>query len=136
MGEMDDPLQKFLEHGYDRLNRDAIKRFPHRRADIFAQLMQAGSEKKYGGKRARGVKGSRGRPPVNKSVLAAWVDYLAQIISLSKFPNIPNLGGSTLTDEDFRVMDEFEYPSLRWALGEIVKMGLLYIIGEGANPIS
>ena len=126
MGEMDDPLQKFVEQYYEQMHREVTERFPGRRADIDALLMAAGPKQKYGGKRVRGVKGSRGRPPINKSVLVGWLLLLAKIIRYAELKAQVDQGNTPAPKL---------IPSNRWIFNQISELGLSFTIDEGANPI-
>ena len=66
----------------------------------------------------RGVKDNKGRPRVNRSILAGWVSYLVAIYS---FAEVVTKGGDAL-------------PSTRYALGKLEGLGLKYTILSGANP--
>lgn len=123
---MDDPLHKFIEQHYDRMNREAMELFPQRRPDIDALLMRAGSTDKDGEQRVRGVKGSRGRPQINKSVLAGWMVVLVDVVRFAEI-RAQIAKGIPLTQEII--------PSKRWAFKRIAKMGLTYSIAEGSNLI-
>lgn len=66
----------------------------------------------------RGVKDNKGRPRVNRSILAGWVRYLVAIYSTAE---VATKGGDAL-------------PSNRYTLGKLEGLGLKYAILSGANP--
>jgi hypothetical protein len=136
MNETDDQLQKFVEQNYDKLFQLTVEKFPDTpREDIDALMMGGTPRTKNKHAQIRGVKGTKGRPPVNKNILWGWVSLLTDIVGFSEswtraYP--PQLTPEQRLFHDIP-LDLKLLPSGNWVYRKISELGLAYTIDEGAN---